>query len=76
MKIVAIIAGIVIGIIVLIFLLFVWLSASYEEKYLKIDNSDGHLICGNTDRPCIKDILYIGGNDCVGCPYENYENAN
>lgn len=75
MKIVVIIAGIVITIIVLIFLLSVWINAAYEEKILKVDNLDGHIICGNTNRPCIKDILYIGGNDCVGCPYENYENT-
>lgn len=69
MKFLLIITCVLIGIIVLLFLLAVWISADYEEKHLKIDNSDGHLICGNTNQPCIKDAIYMGGNDCVECPY-------
>ena len=37
----------------------------------EIDNSDGHIICGNTGQPCIKDTLYTKCNYCAGCPYEN-----
>lgn len=69
MKILIIIVCALIGIIVLTFLLLAFGSACYEEKHLKIDNSDGHLICGNTNQPCIKDVIYMGGNDCVECPY-------
>ena len=58
---------IVIGILGVIILGFIWLLSRPDEVQ-PIDNSDGQIICGDTNKPCIKDTLYTYWNNCGDCP--------
>lgn len=62
-----IVAGIMIAIIFLVFIFTIYINDDVEE----IENTDGHIICGNVGKPCIKDKLYTKCNNCNGCPYED-----
>lgn len=59
------IIGIAIAIVVLALICIICVNDDAE----KIDNIDGHIICGNTGKPCIKDKLYAKCNNCNECPY-------
>lgn len=59
------ITGIVIVIIFLILIYIICTNDDVEE----IDNTDYHIICGNTGKPCIKDKLYTKWNNCDECPF-------
>lgn len=58
------ITGIVIVIIFLTLICIICVSDDVEE----IDNTDGRIICDNTNKPCIKDKLYTKWNNCDECP--------
>lgn len=63
--------GVLLSILFILFLLFWWLTHDEVEE---IDNSDGQIACGITDRPCIKDKLYTYCNNCGNCPiYQDHE---
>lgn len=64
------IAIIVIGIILVAIILGIFKLICLGDDVEEIDNTDGHIICGNTGQSCIKDTLYTKCNDCSGCPYE------
>lgn len=59
---------IIIGILFVIILGFIWLLSRPDEVQ-PIDNSEGQIICGDTNKPCIKDTLYTYWNNCGDCPY-------
>ena len=67
MKVIITVIGIFLAIIILSIFVLICLGDDVEE----IDNTDGHIICGNTGQPCIKDTLYTKCNNCSGCSYEN-----
>lgn len=58
--------------IIIIFVLILFIFSSLPDDIEEIDNSDGQIICANTNEPCIKDKLYTKCNNCNDCPYENY----
>lgn len=58
---------IVIGILLAIILGFIWLLSRPDEVQT-IDNSEGQIICGDTNKPCIKNTLYTYWNNCGDCP--------
>lgn len=62
---------IIVGVILVIFILVILTLKCVGDDVEEIDNTGGHIICGNTGHPCIKDTLYTKCNDCSGCPYEN-----
>lgn len=59
---------IIVGILSIIILGFVWLLSRPDEVQ-SIDNSDGQIICGYTNKLCIKDTLYTYCDNCSDCPY-------
>lgn len=59
---------IIIGILSIIILCFVWLLSRPDEVQ-PINNSDGQIICGYTNKPCIKDTLYTYCDNCSDYPY-------
>ena len=68
---------IAVGIIFLLVCGFVWIL-SLPDEVQPVDNSDKQIICGNTNKPCIRDTLYSYWNNCGDCPYYecNEENKN
>lgn len=62
---------IAVGIIFLCVFGLVWIL-SLPDEVQPVDNSEGQMICGNTNKPCIQDTLYSYWNNCEGCPY--YDN--
>ncbi len=58
---------IIIGILGVIILGAIWLLSRPDEVQ-PIDNSEGQIICGDTNKPCIKDTLYSYWNNCGNCP--------
>ena len=62
---------IIIGILIAIFALIFIYVACINDDVEEIDNIDGHIICGNTGKSCIKDKLYAKCNNCNECPYSD-----
>lgn len=58
---------IIIGILGIIIILgFIWLLSRPDEVQ-RINNNDGQIICGYTNKPCIKDTLYTYCDNCSDC---------
>lgn len=62
---------IMVGIIVFTILLASIIIACINDDSEEIDNTNGNIVCGNTNEPCIKDKLYTKCNNCDGCPYND-----
>ena len=61
---------IVIGILRIIIILgFILVIIKRPDEVQPINNSDGQIICGYTNKPCIKDTLYTYCDNCSDCPY-------
>lgn len=60
--------------IVLMFIGLFVLSVIFDDVK-EIDNTDGHIICGDTNKPCIKDTLYTKCDCCSDCPIRLQENS-
>lgn len=67
MAVLAVVIGTIMILVALLIIVSVFLK---DEK--AIDNSDGHIICAMTNKPCIKNEIFPSYNNCEGCLY-NYD---
>ena len=54
---------------IIIILGFILVIVKRPDEVQPINNSDGQIICGYTNKPCIKDTLYTYCDNCSDCPY-------